>query len=110
MISNTPLDWYTLVLEAGSSNGLQQVRAVATNYSTKLTAEAQLNRAQTRALAAHVFGGEQSHVDLLLEKVEGGQIVELLATSKAPCLFAATELVQFGFDTRFLQAAQRCAS
>jgi hypothetical protein len=50
LTSNRPLDQYTLMFEDASTNGLKHERVIATNITTELTAEAQLNVVQTRWL------------------------------------------------------------
>jgi hypothetical protein len=102
MVSNVPLDHYTLVLEAVSSNGLQQVRAIATNTATKSTVEAQLSVGQTRALLAHTYGGEQSIIENHIEHLDAGHTLAILANSKDFCVFNPQELAQFGFNPKDL--------
>ena len=103
MISNRPVDMYTIVLEDASTNGLKYERAIATSTSTQLTAEARLSPAQTRKLIEFAYGGEQ----LIVEQAEAGNAIELLASGKDFCVFTAQELALLGFDPDELEAAQR---
>lgn len=109
MISNRPLDQYTLMFEDVPANGLKYERVIATNITTELTAEAQLNLAQTRGLLDHAYGGDQSKVANLIEQFEVSHLIQLLANSTDPLVFNEAELIQFGFDKDELEATQRAA-
>ena len=100
MVSNVPMDLYKLVLEAVSSNGLQQVRVIATNTATQSTVEAHLSVDQTRSLLAHTYGREQSIIKNYIEHLDAGHIIEILANSKDSCVFNPQELVRFGFNPK----------
>lgn len=110
MISNQPIDLFTIVLEDASTNGLKYERVIATNISTRMTAEARLNPVQIGALFECAYGGERSIIDNLLEQIEIGHLIELLANTKDPLIFSSAQLVQFGFDPDELEATQRIAS
>ncbi|MGA3100359.1 MAG: hypothetical protein ABSD61_00725 [Terracidiphilus sp.] len=107
MVSNRPIDLYTVVLEDASTNGLKYERVIARNTSTELTAEARFSTVQTRKLIEFAYGGEQRIVDNLIEQAEAGNAIELLANSKDFCVFTAEELARLGFDPDELLAAQR---
>jgi len=107
MISNRPVDMYTIVLEDASTNGLKYERAIATSTSTQLTAEARLSPAQTRKLIEFAYGGEQLIVENIVEQAEAGNAIELLASGKDFCVFTAQELALLGFDPDELEAVQR---
>jgi hypothetical protein len=107
MISNRPLDQYTLMFENATTDGLRYERVIATNITTDLTAEAQLNLAQTRGLLEHAYGGDQSKVANLIEQFEVSHLIQLLANAKDPLVFNEAELVQFGFDKDKLEVTQR---
>ena len=107
MISNRPIDLYTIVLEDASTDGLKLERVIATNTATKLTAEARLDPSQTRMLIDYAYGGEQLIVNNFVEQAEAGNSIELLANNKDFCVFTAEELTRFGFDPGELVEAQR---
>jgi hypothetical protein len=109
MISNQTLDQYTLMFENASTNCLKYERVIATNITTELTAEAQLNLVQTRRLLEDAYGGVQSIVANLIEQFEVSHLIQLLANSKDPLIFSAAQLVQFGFDPDELEATHRAA-
>lgn len=106
MISSRPIDLYTIALEDASMNGPKCERVIATNTSTKLSAEARLSSVQTRTLVEYAYGGEQLIVDNLMEQAEAGNAIELLANNKTRCVFTADELIRFGFDPDELAAVQ----
>jgi hypothetical protein len=109
MISNRPLDQYTLMFEDASTNGLKYERVIAANITTELTTEAQLNLVQTRELLEHAYGGDQSKVANLIEQFEVSHLIQLLANSTDPLVFNEAELVQFGFDKDELEATRSAA-
>ena len=101
MVSNLPMDHYTLVLDPIPDS--LQVRAIATNSATQLTVETQLRSNQVRDLLMHPYGREQTIIEYHIEELVEGHKVEVLATSKDLCLFTPHELSQCGFDPKELE-------
>jgi hypothetical protein len=97
------------MFEDASTNGLKHERVIATNITTELTAEAQLNVVQTRWLLEHAYSGDQSIVANLIEQFEVSHLIQLLANSTDPLVFNEAELVKFGFDRDELEGTRRTA-
>jgi hypothetical protein len=99
MVSNKPVDQYSLALEALADGvGGQPVRAIATNLGDKSFAETRLSLQRTHSLLAYAYGGEQTLVDEYMERLREHHSLEFRADAKTGCIFTSNELVQFGFD------------
>lgn len=98
MLQDTPIDNYTLTLEAIADGlGGQAFRAIATNIKDRRIVESRLDSVTVRSLLKHAYGGEISIVDVYVDRLAAHQIITLEATAKDPLILTADELIRFGF-------------
>jgi hypothetical protein len=98
MVTDTPVDSYTLILEFSEDASRERVRAVATNRRDQSAAATWMSFEQTRSLFGHAYGGEKTIIDEYLEQLRENHVIELLAAAGSPCIFSPKELVQYGFS------------
>jgi hypothetical protein len=99
MPQNTPIDNYTLTLEAtADGSGRQTFHAVATNIKDRRIVESQLDSGTVRSLLTHAYGGEMNIVDVYIDRLAAHQVITLEATAKDPLILTVDELIRFGFS------------
>jgi hypothetical protein len=99
MPQNTPIDNYTLTLEAtADGSGRQAIHAIATNIKDRRIVESQLDSGTVRSLLTHAYGGEMNIVDVYIDWLAAHQVITLEATAKDPLILTVDELIRFGFS------------
>ena len=99
-------DNYTVILEFSEETKPKPVRAIATSRRDVSSVAVWISLEQTRSLLALAYGGEQTITDEYMEQLRENHVIELHTPAQSHCIFAAKELVQFGFSPEHLKLTE----